>query len=133
MPQNASGPVPWLPRAAAFGGGAFFLFAGVWAMTAPSSFFEQSAKFQPYNRHFIQDIGAFQIGLGAVLLLAAIWRGRDPLAPTLIGVAIGALAHVVSHVVGRDLGGNPETDIPFFAILALMLLVGGIVRLRQPS
>jgi hypothetical protein len=111
MPQNASGPVPWLPWVAAFRGGAFFLFAGVWAMTAPSSFFEQSARFQPYHRHFIQDIGAFQIGLGAVLLLAATWRGRDPLA----------------------LAGNPETDIPFFAILALGLLVGGIVRLRQPN
>jgi hypothetical protein len=80
MPQNASGPVPWLPWVAAFRGGAFFLFAGVWAMTAPSSFFEQSARFSPItaNRHFIQDIGAFQIGLGAVLLLAATWRGRDP-------------------------------------------------------
>ncbi len=132
MTQNASGPVPWLPRVVAFGGGIFFLFAGLWAMIAPTAFFEQSAEFPPYNQHFIQDIGAFQIGLGAVLLLAAVWRRHEALAVALTGVAVGAFAHLVSHVVGRDLGGNPKTDIPFFAILALVLLAGGLLRLRQP-
>jgi hypothetical protein len=42
-------------------------------MVDPRSFFTALAAFEPYNQHFIQDIGAFQIGLGAVLLLAGVW------------------------------------------------------------
>lgn len=42
----------------------------------PNPFFEQLAWFEPYNQHFIQDIGAFQIGLGVVLLIAAVLRAR---------------------------------------------------------
>lgn len=121
----------WLPRVAAVGGAAFFLLFGLWAMVDPTSFFEQLAKFDPYNQHFIQDVGAFQLGLGAVLLLAYLRRGGDVLGVALVGVGIGAAAHVVSHIIGRDLGGKPETDIPFFILTTLVLLAGGWVRLRR--
>ena len=94
---------------------------GVWAMAVPQSFFERLATFEPYNQHLIQDIGAFQIGLGSVLLLAVLSRGAGELAVALVGSGIGAAAHVVSHVVGRDLGGRPEVDIPVFAVLAAPL------------
>src|SRR5215217_285415 len=97
-------------------------------MIGPHSFFDAVATFEPYNRHFLQDIGAFQVGLGAVLLLAVVPRA-DALAAALVGV--GAALHAVSHMVGHDLGGTPETDIPLFTALALLLLVAGGVRWRQ--
>jgi hypothetical protein len=48
-----------------------FLVFGAWAFADPESFFDEVATFEPYNQHLIQDVGAFQIGLGAVLLIAA--------------------------------------------------------------
>jgi hypothetical protein len=48
-----------------------FAVVGVWAMVDPRSFFDKLATFQPYNQHLLQDLGAFQVGLGVVLLLAA--------------------------------------------------------------
>lgn len=66
-----------------------------------------------------------------LLLLAAIPARTDALAVGLIGVGIGAAAHTVSHVVGRDLGGKPEVDIPLFAVLTVLLLVAGLVRWRE--
>jgi hypothetical protein len=117
------------PPIVAAAAGAFLLLSGVWAMVAPRSFFDAAATFEPYNQHLIQDIGAFQIGLGAVLLLT--WWARDSLVVGLIGVGIGSAAHVVSHVVGHDLGGTPEVDIPFFAVLTVLLLSAGVVRSRQ--
>lgn len=102
---------------------------GLWAMVGPRSFFEQVARFEPYNQHFLQDVGAFQLGLGAVLLLAL--RYSDSLASGLLGVGIGSSAHVVSHAVGTDLGGSPAIDIPALAILSGLLLVGGIMRVRH--
>ena len=84
-------------------------------MIGPRSFFDELATFEPYNQHLIQDIGAFQIGLGAVLVLAALRDLRDPLVVGLVGVGVGMVAHVVSHAVGHDLGGTPEVDIPVFS------------------
>lgn len=60
------------PRAVAVGAGVFFLAFGLWAMVAPQSFFDPVARFEPYNQHFVQDVGAFQIGLGAVQTLSVI-------------------------------------------------------------
>jgi hypothetical protein len=121
----------WFPRAVGVLGGVSFLAAGLWAMVGPESFFETVATFEPYNQHFVQDIGAFQIGLGAVLLLASIPTRADALAVGLVGVGIGSLAHTISHVVGRDLGGTPELDTPVIALMSLLLLVGGLWRWRQ--
>lgn len=120
----------WFPRAISVLGGVSLLASGLWAMVGPESFFETVATFEPYNQHFVQDIGAFQIGLGAVLLLAATTRA-DALAVGLIGVGIGSAAHTISHVIGRDLGGTPERDIPLTALMSLLLLAGGLWRWRQ--
>ena len=121
-----------VPRAVAVVGGVGLVALGVWAMVDPRSFFDALARFEPYNQHFLQDIGAFQVGLGAVLLLAAVPTRADGLAVALVGVGVGAALHTVSHVVGRDLGGTPETDIPSFAVLAALLLAAGGFRWRYP-
>ena len=119
------------PRAVAVGAGASFLAFGLWAMVAPQTFFDAVARFEPYNQHFVQDVGAFQIGLGAVLILSVIdaTAGAPPVA--LLGAGTGSGAHLVSHLVGLDLGGTPGTDIPFFAAVTLLLLVGGVMARRQ--
>jgi hypothetical protein len=121
----------WFSRGVGVVGGIFFVAFGVWAMVGPESFFDAVAAFEPYNQHFVQDIGAFQIGLGAVLLLAGIPARADALAVALIGVGVGSAAHTLSHVVGRDLGGKPNVDIPPFAVLSVLLLAGGLVRWRE--
>jgi hypothetical protein len=128
--RGSSRSARWFPRAVAVLGGLSFLASGLWAMAAPESFFDAVATFEPYNQHFVQDIGAFQIGLGAVLLLAATVRG-DALAVGLVGVGIGSAAHTVSHLIGRDLGGRPELDIPLTASMSLLLLAAGLWRWRQ--
>jgi len=120
-----------IPRAVAIVGGVTFMAVGVWAMVDPPSFFEAIAAFEPFNQHFVQDLGAFQIGLGAVLLLAGIPGRADGLTVALVGVGVGAALHAVSHIVGRDLGGTPQTDIPLFGAMAVLLLAAGALRWRH--
>lgn len=112
-------------------GAAGFALFGVWAMAAPQSFFDTVATFEPYNRHLIQDVGSFQIGLAAVLLVALVAR-VDALATALLGTGIASAAHTVSHLLGTDLGGNPATDIPTFAVITVALLAAGVSRARRP-
>jgi hypothetical protein len=52
-------------------------------MVAPHSFYDQAATFPPYNRHFIHDIGAFQVVRGSCLIAAL------ALADALLVVLIG--------------------------------------------
>ncbi len=113
-----------LARVVAIVAGGFLLLSGIWAMAAPASFYETAAMFPPYNQHFLCDIGAFQIGLGAVLLLGVL-APRQGLAVALLGVGIGSATHTLSYVVGRNLGGRPTTDIPTFALLTVLLLAAG--------
>lgn len=121
----------WLPRGVALFLGLGFVALGLWALVAPRAFFDALAAFEPYNQHFLQDIGAFQVGLGVVLLLAGVPARADGLTGALVGVGVGAALHTVSHVVGRDLGGTPGTDIPVFAVMTILLLAAGGVRWRH--
>ena len=109
--------------------GILFAALGLWAMAAPASFFDSLATFPPYNQHLLQDIGAFQIGLGAVLLLGVLLPA-DGLATALLGTGVGNLAHTISHVIGADLGGVPARDITFFAFVTVLLLAAGASRVR---
>lgn len=108
-------------------GGLFFVAFGLWAFLAPVSFYERIATFPPYNRHLIHDVGAFQIGLGAVLLAALRWR--DALFVVLLGVGAGAAVHVLSHIIDRDLGGR-GSDLPSLAVLAAVILAAAALRPR---
>jgi len=120
-----------LPRVVAIVGGIGFFSLGLWAMADPRSFFEALARFEPYNQHFLQDVGAFQVGLGMVLLLAGLSARADCLTVALIGVGVAATLHTVSHIVGRDLGWVPDRDIPAFAVIAAILLAAGVSRWRH--
>lgn len=120
-----------LPTIAGVIGVLSFLPTGIWAMVAPESFADNIASFDPYNQHFVQDLGAFQIGLGAVLVLALLLPAAQALTVALLGTGIGTAAHTVSHVIGRDLGGKPSSDIPMFAVIAVLLIGVGVWQLRD--
>lgn len=101
--------------------------AGLWAMTAPHSFYGQAATFPPYNRHFVHDIGAFQIGLGSCLIAALAFG--DALLVVLIGNALGGVSHFVGHVADRSIGG--QSSDPFtFGGLATVMVVLVVIRWR---
>jgi hypothetical protein len=110
-----------LPRIVGWVGVVFALGSGVWAFLAPRSFYDNIATFEPYNRHFLHDIGAFTIGLGAAMLLALVTRW-DALRVALAGLAVASVVHVLSHGIDADLGGR-DTDLPGLTAVALLFVV----------
>lgn len=101
------------------------LVPGVWAFLAPTNFAREIALFDPYNRHYLHDVGAFQIGLGIAALMALRWRNGAVVA--LGGLLVANAAHTVSHAVDRNLGGRP-TDIPILLALAALAAAGLLAR-----
>jgi len=114
-------------RVVAFAVGAFNLMLGVWAFIHPASFFERLAAFPPYNHHLLHDIGAFQVGVGAVLLAAL--RVRDALLAALIGAGAASVLHAASHIIDRDLGGR-ATDPIGVSLIAAAVLLAALWRAR---
>lgn len=99
---------------------------GVWGLLAPASFAAFAAF--PANDHFVHDIGAFQIGIGATLLLALYWQ--DALAVALTGFLIGNSLHVINHVMDLGIGGTTR-DIWLLALASILTAAALLLRLRQ--
>jgi PPOX class probable F420-dependent enzyme len=99
---------------------------GGWAMIWPDSF-SDFVNFPPH-RHFLHDVGAFQLGIGMTLLLATIWA--DALATALAGYLVGGTAHTVAHAVDAHLGGS-TTQTLFIGLTALLAAAMLLVRWRQ--
>jgi hypothetical protein len=102
---------------------------GVWAFVAPRSFFDTLATFEPYNAHFIRDIGAFSLGIGVAGLVSAL-RTR-PVVVGLTGLSVFQGVHVLSHIVDRHAGGRPGVDIPALGLLAALTVAVLVIAVRQ--
>ncbi|MCV7195941.1 PPOX class F420-dependent enzyme [Mycobacterium angelicum] len=99
---------------------------GVWCLIDPGSF----AQFVGFgeHEHFLHDVGAFQVGLGATLLLALIWS--DALATSITGFLLANTIHTVNHVLDLNLGGSPAQAWLLGATSAA-LAFALVLRLRQ--
>jgi len=117
------------PRYVALTVGVGFVGFGLWAFVSPRSFYDTAATFGEYHEHFIHDLGAFQIAVGAMLFLAATMR--DALYAALAGATIGHGVHIASHLLDADQGRNQEATIPFLLVIGGFLLAATILRSRQ--
>ncbi len=124
-----SGLLVAVVRAATVIVGAFYLVVGLWIFARPHSFFDALAVFRPYSRHFLHDAGALQTGLGVTVLLALAWS--DSLLVVLTGVSVASWLHVLSHVLDRNIGGRPATDIPGLVSVALLATVAALARMTM--
>ncbi len=102
--------------------GLFTLALGAWALADTSSFYDNIAEFPPYNRHLLHDIGAFQVGLGAALLFALVWRG-DAILAVLGGATAGTVTHWAAHVADDGMGGRSSDPYSLGIIAAVMTVV----------
>jgi PPOX class probable F420-dependent enzyme len=99
---------------------------GVWCLSDPRSF-AQFAGF-PAHEHFVHDVGAFQVGLGVLLLLALIWS--DALVTVLAGYIVANTVHTVNHTVDLDLGGSALQAWALGAA-SVALIIAFVLRVRQ--
>jgi PPOX class probable F420-dependent enzyme len=99
--------------------------AGGWALASPDSFSDVVA-FPPHH-HFVHDLGAFQLGIGATLLLATIWA--DAISVALAGYLVAGAVHTVNHLLDARLGGS-ATQTLLIGLLSLLAAVALVTRAR---
>jgi hypothetical protein len=105
--------------------GGWMLAVGLWALVFPQSFAE-FIDFPPYNEHLLHDLGAFQIGIGASVLVALLWS--DAIAVALLGYVVAGAIHTVNHGIDLDLGGH-NIDAWFIGISTLLAAAALLIRL----
>lgn len=104
----------------------FLLTTGIWALIAPQSF--SDAVDWPSHEHYLHDVGAFQIGLGIMMLLALVWR--DTLAIALTAFVVSNTIHAFNHWSDLELGGR-ASDSPLLGALSVAGVVVLVRRARQ--
>ena len=102
------------------------LALGVWAFGWPSEFAD-AVRFAA-SEHFVHDAGAFQVGLGAGLLLALVWR--DARATVLAGFLVADALHAAAHAFDHDIGGR-AADAWVLSGAAVLVALALALRLRQ--
>ena len=75
----------------------------------------------------MHDVGAFQIGIGATMLLALLWA--DSIMVALAGYVVGSGFHVVSHIIDRHISGNIYETLGL-GLLVVIGLAGMYARAR---
>ena len=115
-----------LPVAVTLLAAALMTVGGLWALAAPASFAGYTNF--PVHEHFEHDLGAFQLGTAATLLLALIWA--DALATALAGFAVLNTVHTVNHLADLDLGGTRPQAL-WLALLSLAVIAALVVRVRR--
>jgi hypothetical protein len=112
---------PLVTRVIAVVIGALYLMTGTWSFLAPMSFFSNVATFAPPNIHLLHDLGAFQVGLGLVLIVPVALRA--PLRAPLIAVLGASVLHLSAHIEDISLGGHPTTDLSVLTLICVALAV----------
>jgi hypothetical protein len=120
---------PLVTRVIAVVIGAFYVLTGTWSFLSPMSFFSNVATFAPRNIHLFHDLGAFQVGLGLVLIVPVALRA--PLRVSLIAVLVASLLHVFAHVEDISLGGHPTTDLLVLTLICVALAVALVMEMRS--
>jgi hypothetical protein len=108
-------------RALLFCNAGFYGFAAVALLFFPQWFYNTLATFPPFNRHFMGDVGAFGLGIAALLFCAALEPKAHAWA--LCCAALIGFTHGANHVFDCVLSG---CTMQHFALDSLPhLLLGG--------
>jgi hypothetical protein len=110
------------------------LLIGLWAVTAPDSWFRNFPGFDPrlvaaeppYNHHLASDAGAGFVATGVVLLVAAIWGNRASLLTALLAYAAFTLPHVLYHATNPADALTGFEDVTNVLALSSGLILAGV-------
>jgi hypothetical protein len=117
---------------------------GIWALFAPQSFYDNFPGPRswvsvdgPYNEHLLRDVGALNIALGVVLLIAAIRLTWGLVLAASLATLAWGVPHLVYHVFNTDglSSGDLAASLGGLAIFAALPIVALVLgrRLEQPD
>ncbi len=111
------------------------LWVGLWALPFPRSFYEDFplpgrdwvSTLGPYNEHLVRDVGALNLALGVLLVLAAVLLERRLVQVSLVAYLAYAVPYFVFHLtkghafsLGDNLANMVTLGVAVFLPLVLL-------------
>jgi hypothetical protein len=118
-------------------------YPGLWAVVAPSSFFEEfpgagrhwTAELPAYSEHLVTDVGAFYLGFALLLAWAAGRPSRELIVPVCTAFALFSAIHLAWH--SAHLGGFSTLDavLQTASLAAVLVASAGaaVIAARRPA
>ncbi len=108
---------------------------GAWALVAPRSFYDDFPGLGrmwvsvdgPYNEHLVRDVGALNLAVAVLFVVAAIRLGRDVV--TLAGAValVWGVPHTVYHLLNTDVLDAGDVVVSLLGLILFVVLGGGLV------
>jgi hypothetical protein len=103
---------------------------GLWATIAPHSFYADFpgwgrhwvSALGPYNEHLVRDVGALELAITVLFLLAAVWLDRRLSQAALIASFFWAVPHFAYHLTTLDRYGVGDSVANVLGLGAEVLL-----------
>jgi hypothetical protein len=110
------------------------LVVGLWALPFPRFFYDDFplpgrawiSTLGPYNEHLVRDVGALNLALGVLLVLAAVLLERRVVQVSLVAYLAYAVPHFVFHLMKRhafSLGDNLANMVTLGVAVLLPLIL----------
>ncbi|TCC25549.1 hypothetical protein [Kribbella speibonae] len=114
---------------------AFELVLGVWLTFTPRTFYDHVPTVDwdpPYNDHLFHDLGGTSLGLGIVLVAAAVRFDRFLVRVALLAYLAFTVSHLVFHL-GHLHGDEPGWSVVLsgFVVLMVVLPLTALVGTRR--
>ena len=104
---------------------AFELVLGVWLTFTPRTFYDHVPTVDwdpPYNDHLFHDLGGTSLGLGIVLVAAAVRFDRFLVRVALLAYLAFTVSHLVFHL-GHLHGDEPGWSVVLGGFVVLMVVL----------
>lgn len=111
-------------------------FAGIWALAAPRSFFDDFpggglnwvAAIPKYSEHLVRDVGAFNLAFAVLFVWVSMNLDKTAVRAALVSWLVFAIPHVVFHIFHlEELSGTSKVVqlivLGISVLLPLVLLV----------
>lgn len=115
---------------------------GFWALLAPQSFFDDFpglgrawvAVDGPYNEHLVRDVGALNLALLVVLIVAAVRLSRSMLTLAATATATWGVPHLIYHLCNTDRLATSDAVASLAGLAAFVAFAAAIlVVARNPA
>lgn len=121
---------------------------GAWALVAPRSFYDDFpgvgrtwvSPDGPYNEHLVRDVGALNLAVAALFVVAAIRRGRDLVRVAGVVALVWGVPHGIYHLANTDVlsAGDAAASLLGLALfivcgVGLLYAAGRLPERLQPS
>lgn len=119
------------------------LEVGIWGEVAPRSFFDNFPgaghhwliHLGSYNEHLLRDYAAAELGLGVLLIAAALWFGRKVVLVAGTAFLFATVPHFAYHLTTTDRlsGTDNALSLGSFAVEIALVAAAMLVVLRTPE